>query len=534
MPDGRIARFEVPDGTTPEQAQSFGEQYFSGQPAPARGKFDLRGDGFDRAMNYDPTNANAGAVRGAASFGASLLSPFESKQANDARRASFDPALTQLTGSDPNSTPYKTTKLATEVLGTSGVGGLIAKGLRAIPGVANALPTLIPAIESGGMSANGAKGLYGAANRIAGGAVNGAATAGLVDPEQAKAGAVIGAATPAIVQAAGRGMEALSAGAPKAMNPTLAQTAKESIDAGYVIPPNMVKPSLKSQVLESISGKQATQQIASTRNTATTEKLVRQSLGIADDVPLTKATLDNLRKTAGTAYSEVASLSPQAAADLEALKQARNDAQTWFNAYNRSANPEQLSKAKEFRETAQNLENWLEFHAAEAGKPELIPALQRARKEIAKTYTVERALNDAAGTVDARVLGRMYEKGSPLSDGLDTAGKFASAFPTVAKSPQQVGSPAAHNLKSFGALLMGAGGAGAGAGLGLGGIATGGLGLGLGALPFVAPPLARAAMFSNTAQRGLLDSSPGLLNKAVDEALPLMYRVGPLLSTSGA
>jgi hypothetical protein len=363
--------------------------------------------------------------------------------------------------------------------------------------------------------------------------VNGAATAGLVDPEQAKAGAVIGALLPPAMQTAyGVSNAAGKAVGAKAINPTLAQTAKESIEAGYVIPPNMVKPSLGSQILESISGKQATQQIASYKNTQTTEKLVRQALGIGDDIPLSKGTLDNLRKTAGVAYSEVASLSPQAGADLEALKQARNDAQQWFNAYNRSASPADLAKAKDYRETAQNLENWLEFHAAEAGRPELIPKLQEARKEIAKSYTVERALNDAAGTVDARILGRMYEKGSPLSDGLDTAGKFASAFPTVAKSPQQVGSPAAHNLKSFGALLTGAGGAGVGAAMGLGGVATGGLGLGLGALPFVAPPLARSVMFSNTAQRGLLDSSPGLLNQAVDEALPLMYRVGPLLSTS--
>lgn len=34
MPDGRIARFEVPDGTTPEQAQSLGEQFFSQQSTP--------------------------------------------------------------------------------------------------------------------------------------------------------------------------------------------------------------------------------------------------------------------------------------------------------------------------------------------------------------------------------------------------------------------------------------------------------------------------------------------------------------------
>lgn len=490
--------------------------------APARDKFDLRGEGYDKVMNYSGKDAVAGAVRGAGSIGATLLRPFESAQDNQQRRTAMDGGLAEL-GANPNSDQFKANKLIAEVAGTSGAGGLIAKGLGAIPGVAKALPTLLPAIESGGMVANGAKGVYGLANRAAGGAISGGASVGLANPEDAPGGAMVGGFLPPALKAAGATAQAIRAPfVSTPMNPVMAQTAKESIDAGYVIPPNMVRPSFPNQVLESISGKQATQQIASTKNTATTEKLVRGALGIADDVPLTKSTLEGLRKTAGKAYSDVASISSQAAADLEALKLARNEAQGWFNSYNRSASPADLAKAKAFREEAQNLENMLEFHALQAGKDELIPALQKARKEIAKAYTVERALNDAAGTVDARVLGRIYEKGAPLSDGLDVAGKFASAFPTVAKSPQQVGSPAAHNLRAMASML--AGGAGyAGAGP---------AGLAMAALPMVSGPAARSIMFSNRAQRGLLDTAgPSMLD---DPAIGLLtqgaYRAGPLLS----
>jgi hypothetical protein len=259
----------------------------------------------------------------------------------------------------------------------------------------------------------------------------------------------------------------------------------------------MVNPSLKNQIIESISGKQATQQIASTKNTQVTEGLVKQALGLPEDAQLTQATMESLRKTAGKAYADVSSLSPQAASDLEALKQARNDASAWFKSYNRTASPEDLAKAKDFRATADNLENLLEFHALQAGRNDLIPALRDARKQIAKTYTVGCALNDASGTVDARVLGRMSEKGLPLSDGLDIAGQFASAFPSIAKSPQQVGSPAAHNLKALASM-----------GLGLGGhAALGPFGIGSAALPFVAPPLARSIMFSKGAQQGLLSTA---------------------------
>lgn len=498
-------------------------------------KYSLKGEAYDRAMNYSGKDAVGGAIRGAGSIGATIIRPLESAQANQQRRRDMDEGLTALIGSDPNSIGYNTTKLGAEVAGTSGVGGLFAKALRMIPGAAAALPTLIPAIESGGMTANGAKGLYGLANRVAGGAVTGGATAGLVDPQEAKTGMMIGGATPAVLQAAGTfGKVAGDVFGSKPINPTLQQTARESVNAGYVIPPNMVAPSMKSRVIESISGKQATQQLASTRNNEVTERLTRQALGIADDVPLTKATLDDLRKTAGVAYSEVSALSPQAAADLEALKVARNEAQSWFKAYNVSKHPDHLATAKAKLAQSDALEQALEAHAAQAGRDELIPALIDARKQIAKTYTVERALNDASGTVDARVFGRLYEKGKPLSDGLDVAGKFASAFPTISKSTQQMGSPASHNLTAVLSALSGGAGASGAAAMGAGVLATGGLGVAGAAVPFIAPAAARSIMFSGPVQRAMVRPSigPGLLSETIDDALPLLYKATPLLSTS--
>ncbi len=334
---------------------------------------------------------------------------------------------------------------------------------------------------------------------------------------------MIGGAFPVAAKAAvGAGGMVGRVFGPKAptANPTLIKTAQESMDAGYVVPPNMLKPTFGNGVIESISGKQATQQFASTKNTEITEKLTRQALGIADDVPLTQGTMNDLRKTAGKAYAEVSNLSPQASADLEALKVARNEASALFKFYNRSADPKALTEAKAARALSDSLEDALEAHAKAAGRPELVPSLRDARKQIAKTYTVGRALNDASGTVDARVLGRMYEKGLPLSDGLDTAGKFASAFPKAAMSPQQVGSPGAHNLKAgLSAAMAGAGFLGAGH-----------VGMVAAAAPFVAPPIARSIMFSKGAQQGLLraPSGPGLLSQTLDEALPLMYRANPL------
>lgn len=520
------------------------------QPAPQKAApAGLRGDGFNKAMNYSGRDAVGGVIRGAGSVGATLLAPFDYGEealgsamgvpsnavpTNTQRRRDIDAGLNSLIGSNPGSTPYKTTKLLTEVGGGAGAGGLVSNLLSKIPGAATAMPGLLDAIRTGGMSVGGYTGVGGMATRVAGGAVNGAATAGVVDPLDAPTGAMIGGAFPvaakAVAGAGGVAGRVFGSNAPTA-NPTLLNTAKESMDAGYVVPPNMLKPTLKNGVIESISGKQATQQFASTKNTEVTEKLTRQALGIGDDVPLTQGTMNDLRKTAGKAYAEVSSLSPQASADLEALKVARNEASALFKFYNRSADPKALAEAKSARALSDSLEDALEAHAKAAGRPELVPSLRDARKQIAKTYTVGRALNDASGTVDARILGRMYEKGLPLSDGLDTAGKFASAFPKAAMSPQQVGSPGAHNLKAGLAAAMSAAGSGGGLAMGLGGIGTSGLGLALGSIPFIAPPVARSIMFSKGAQQGLLNQGGGggLLGGALDEALPLMYRTNPLL-----
>lgn len=490
-------------------------------PTPLSLRSEMSG-AMDRIENYSGANPVGGAIRGAGSIGSTLLRPFESATENRERRASIDAGLTSLLGSDPKSGAYQATKLATEIAGTAGAGSGVAAGLSKIPGVAGAFPHLLPAIQSGGMVANGAKGFGGLATRALGGSISGGATAGLIDPANAAEGALIGGLTPVAVSGAGAVGRALGGGG-QPISPRLLETARESVDAGYVIPPNMVKPSIGNQMLESVSGKQATQQLASTRNTQNTERLVRGALGIADDVPLSNTTLDNLRKTAGKAYADVSALSPQAAADLEALKIARNESQAWFKAYNRSASPIDLAKAKELRTAAEALETSLEQHAANAGKDELIPALRNARKEIAKTYTVGRALNDASGSVDARVLGKMYEKGLPLSDGLERAGKFASAFPTVAKAPAQVGSPAAHNLRAAFGAATGAGGY----------AALGPYGLAAAALPFVAGAGSRAVMFSPAMQRAMVaQRTPGLLANSLDEVAPLLYRVTPGLLTS--
>ena len=460
----------------------------------------------------------AGITRGAGSIGATILTPFDyaakalgienSFIGRTDRRAQMDAGLESM-GANPDSLAYKGGKLASEIAGTAGVPGLLGKAALAVPAIAAKAPLLASSLASAGTNLGGTTGLLGKdlAVRALGGAASGAASAGLINPEDAKSGAIFGAATPVALFGAGKLGQYIGEKAAANLADEISRfnskgqinkAIQESIDAGYTLPPSTVKPTFFNRVVESIPGKQATEQLASIKNNDVTERLVKNALGVADDAPLSNSLLNDLRKQAGTAYSDVAALSPQAAADLEALKTARNEASTWFKAYNRSARPDDLAKAKEFRTLAQNLEESLVQAANDANRKDLIPALIDARKQIAKTYTVERALNDAAGTVDARILGRMKNKGLPLSDGLDTVGTFGAAFRNVAKTPDQIGSPAVHNLKAMLSMAMSGGGA----------MAAGPAGLLAGAAPFVAPEVAKKVIFSRAMQNSLIPTSP--------------------------
>lgn len=563
--DGTTHTYQgAPDDISPEQVEARAGQEF-GKPVRSidggrAGALDVSAPTKPKTFLQSAGEAGrdllAGGVRGAGSIGATILAPVDmakdaiagkglSLESNRQRRADMDSALGEM-GADTNSGFYKTGKLVTEIAGTAGAGGALAHGVRAA-GNARAFAGLEPVVsgvarglETGGFRVGELAGTgLGTATRVGTGATIGGVTAGMVNPTDLPSGAVIGGALPGATQLAGatgsalRGMTTGGKASPAVTPETLA-SARQAIEAGYIIPPATVNPTFMNRALESASGKMATQQLASVQNAERSREFVKQALGLADDVPLNRQTLEGLRKEAGKAYRAVAEL-PTAPAQrassmmntqaqsaikpaqiVEDLKQARSDAQTWFKSYNASANPEHLAKAREADALAEKLEKTIEDHAKSLGRADLVPALREARKKIAQTYTVERALNEATGSIDATVLGKLFKKGKPLSGGLEKVGQFGAAFPTVAKVPEKIGSPDTHNLRTVGSLMLGA----------LGGVGAGPAGLVLGALPYAAPPVARSIMFSNRAQRGLLSNPApeelGLLATGAYRALPLL------------
>lgn len=203
MEDGRIARFEVPEGTTPEQAQSLMQGHFA-QPTP-KPEQQEQTTSMMQDIGQGIGNVAAGAVRGAGSIGATLLSPFESSEENIARRQAMDVGLQSL-GAQPESMMYKGGQIAGEIAGTSGIGGTLAKGVQLVPKIASKLgyggissaaefaPKITSALRAGGFGAGKGLGQVGA--NIAAGAATGGASAGLTGGDVGT-GALIGGALPA-------------------------------------------------------------------------------------------------------------------------------------------------------------------------------------------------------------------------------------------------------------------------------------------------------------------------------------------------
>lgn len=125
-----------------------------------------------------------------------------------------------------------------------------------------------------------------------------------------------------------------------------------------------------------------------------------------------------------------------AADAIERLKELRHESKDYWKFFNRTGDPKARKAAKAYDSAAEQLEQFIDRSAQKVGRSDLIPSLQEARKAIAKAHTVGKALNDATGNINPKVLAR--EK--YLTGDLKTAADFAKAFPKAAQSVEQIGS----------------------------------------------------------------------------------------------
>lgn len=246
--------------------------------------------------------------------------------------------------------------------------------------------------------------------------------------------------------------------------------------AGAVVPPRMVREQpIGGAVLEAFGGRTKLEQQASNINQPVWNNMARKALGIPDDTPITPEILSGIRAKAGEAYEALRSAGTinadkQFGRDLAKITQkfsgaakdfpdlAKNEIGEIVASVNKPAfsadsaidaiailrdraasayakGDKGLGSA--YKQTGQALEDAIERNLLETGDKSLVKGFQAARKLIAKTYSVEGAL-DGGGNIAAQKLGAQLAKGKPLSDELKVIGEFARNFPKAAQNAAKV------------------------------------------------------------------------------------------------
>lgn len=265
----------------------------------------------------------------------------------------------------------------------------------------------------GNMAVGGASGLTSAATKEATGSDTAAMAAGLL--------------TPMAMQNIGQGGQRIANEIQKRQldNQVRDQVLKTAQDRGYVVEPSSVNPSATNNILGSIAGKAATKQEATLRNQPLTTDAAKSELRFPADRPITRETLNDFREQVAWPYREASAISKTGAATVERLKEARYERRLQENFFQRTGDPDAKKKADGFKKLEQAYEARLQKIVSQAGKPDLVKDLKASRQEIAKSYSIEDALNMGDSQISAQDLGRQLARGEPLSGKLKDVAQFA-------------------------------------------------------------------------------------------------------------
>jgi hypothetical protein len=280
-----------------------------------------------------------------------------------------------------------------------------------------------------------------------------------------------------------------------AQNAVRDDTLRTVQEAGYKTPPSLSGGSKIERALEGLSGKVKTQQAMAVENQNLTNSLARKALGLAEDAPLTRETMQAVRNDAfakgyeplstagaietdrtfqtaldkiiadyqGAARSFPGAVKNEVVNSVNALRTGvmdigdglkmtrvlRDDATEAF-----AKGATGLGKAS--RKAANAIEDQIERALGSAGQDgaALLKNFRDSRTLMAKAHNVEKAIVEGGGNVNAKVLGAALQRGKPLTGELKTIGLMANNFRDVAGVPQSGWSNPITALDAFGAAGM--------------------------------------------------------------------------------
>jgi hypothetical protein len=256
------------------------------------------------------------------------------------------------------------------------------------------------------------------------------------------------------------------------------RVAQQAIAEGATLPPTQVNPSYINRIIEGISGKQQTSQIASVKNQQLVNDQARKALKLAPDVEITPLVLQQFRDEKGLAYDalranpayyadkkffqdlnkETTRLQSMKTLDTSAelellnnlkvlnftgdelvnsIKRLRNSSQTNSSPLATAKNKD-LGQAQKF--AAQQLEALADRNLKNFNQPDVLDNFKQARQDIAKSYTIQKALNATTGNVSGADLGNLARQGRIVPAELQTLANAAGAYPTAFQNVARIGS----------------------------------------------------------------------------------------------
>lgn len=313
--------------------------------------------------------------------------------------------------------------------------------------------------------------------------------------ENTTLGAAFGVGGHAVGKTVGAGMSAAknkiaSLTAQKAQNAARDAVVKSAQEAGHVLPPSFSGGSLPKRMLEGIAGKASVKQAASNANQDASEKAVRAALGIGDDVPLSPAIYDSLKKQAWDVYDEMRSLgtftadrqffsdlskasttpgrlgknaqiddlvsklkTKTADADdvISDIMELRSNANTRLSKLNTDPASKALGRAE--RKIADALEGLIERNIAPSKLgAETLKRFREARTLLAKIHDIEKST--VKNAVDMRKLAKTTT--GKLDPNVKASAEFAKTFPELnqGRVSQVIGGTPLDVFGSVGAVAM--------------------------------------------------------------------------------
>jgi len=383
-PDGRTYKIQGPPGATADQlGQAITQQ--QDQPS-AQPKPQPESGGFWQGVG----NTVAGAFRGAGSIGSTILAPYDvargviagegfSLDRNRQRREAITEGLRKM-GAEPESTAFQLGKIGTEIAGTMGVPGALARTATS----AGAAAPVVAALRSGGLASPGLQSAAGnAALRVAGGSAVGGSAAGLVNPDDITTGAVIGGALP-VGQSVLRGMGNVTTKVAGMTTGAGDDALSQAYQAGRAGGP-------QSQVFrENMRGQADMLQVLDD---------ARSNLGQlrADRAAQYKANTANLR-----ALSQ-----PM---DLKPIAQAVDNVADDFMFQGQARNPQAAQAVQKAREL---VDNWSQLDPAQFHTPEGIDALKQQIGALKESIPFEQKSARTAVDRVYRVVGEQIRQADP-------------------------------------------------------------------------------------------------------------------------